>query len=39
MVFWAWRHYEFRMKLFERINKEHNSEITINNSMNKQVSS
>lgn len=27
------------MKLFESINEEHNSEITINNSMNKQVSS
>ena len=26
------------MKLFESINKEHSSEITINNSMNKQVS-
>lgn len=26
------------MKLFESISKEHSSEITINNSMNKQVS-
>lgn len=36
MVSGAWRH-EFRMDLFEMINKEHNSEMTISNNINKPV--